>query len=254
MNRESTQIMKNLITNPLTRAAIAGAAVWLASVFMAHGQNKPDDLKQKILAQAQSISPDEFAFTRTIRTDQTSNGTTEKKVRIEKFDPTKPAETRWTLVSVDGAPPSADVLKTFRKDAVTRNVPGYHRLAKYFGSPATASANALGRAVLHFTALPKSSVIALDSDVSQNATVDATVGEANGVPFVEGIHITVRPMRIKLVMKLDSFESTLRYRMGAEGKPLMVEQTSDLSGSGLGQTGGAHSVVTYSDYRAVSKR
>jgi hypothetical protein len=43
--------MKDLITNPLTRAAIAGAAVWLASVFMAHGQNKPDDLKQRILGQ-----------------------------------------------------------------------------------------------------------------------------------------------------------------------------------------------------------
>jgi hypothetical protein len=243
--------MKNLITNPLTRAAIASAAVWLASVFMAHGQSKADDVKQRILVQAQSISPDDFAFTRTIRTDQRSNGKTEKKVTIEKFDPTKATEARWTLTSVDGAPPSADVLKTFRKDAVTRNVPGYHRLAKYFESPATVSTNALGRVVLHFAALPKGSVIALDTDVSQNAIVDATVSEANGVPFVEQVHITVRPMRIKLIMKLDSFESTLRYRIGPEGKPLMLEQTSDLSGSGLGQTGGAHSVVTYSDYRAV---
>ena len=90
---------------------------------------------------------------------------------------------------------------------------------------------------------------------SQNATADATVSEANGLPFVEQVHITVKPMRIKLLMKLDTFfESTSRYRMGPEGKPLMVEQTSDLSGSGLGQTGGAHSVVTYSDYRAVGKR
>ena len=124
--------MKKLITNPLTRAAIAGVAVWLASVFMAHGQNKPDDLKQRILAQAQSISPDDYAFTRTIRTDQTSNGKRRRRLRSKKFDPTKPAEARWTLTSVEGAPPSADVLKTFRKDAVTRNVPGYHRLAKYF--------------------------------------------------------------------------------------------------------------------------
>lgn len=243
--------MKNLIINPLTRAAIAGAAVWLASVFMAHGQNKAGDVKQRILAQAQSISPDAFAFTRTIRTDQMSNGKTEKKVTIEKFDPSKSAEARWTLVSIDNAPPSATDLKAFRKDAITRNVPGYHRLAKYFESPATVSTNALGRVLFHFTALPKSSVIALDTDVSQNATVDATVSEANGVPFVEQVHITVRPMRIKLLMKLDSFESTSRYRIGPEGKPLMVEQTSDLSGSGLGQTGGAHSVVTYSDYRAV---
>jgi hypothetical protein len=230
------------------------AALILGFGANAFGQANQDELKQRVLAQVLSISPDDFAFTRTIRTDQTSNGKLEKKVTIEKFDPTKPAETRWTLVSVDGAPPSADVLKAFRKDAVTRNVPGYHRLAKYFGSPATASTNALGRTVFRFTALPKSSVITLDTDVSQNATLDATVSEANGVPFVEQVHITVKPMRIKLVMKLDSFESTSRYRIGPEGKPIMVEQTSDLSGSGLGQTGGAHSVVTYSDYRAVGKR
>ena len=246
--------MKNLIINPLTRAAIAGLAVWLASVFMAHGQNKPDDLKQRILAQAQKAGPDDYAFTRTVKSEQISNGKTEQHVNIDKYDPIKLGDGRWTLVSVDNAPPSATDLNAFRKDAVTRNVPGYHRLAKYFGSPATASSNALGRAVFHFAALPKSSVITLDTDVSQNATADATVSEANGVPFVEQVHITVKPMRIKLLMKLDSFESTSRYRIGPEGKPLMVEQTSDLSGSGLGQTGGAHSVVTYSDYRAVAKR
>ena len=61
--------MKNLITNPITRAAIAGAAVWLASVFMAHGQNKPDDLKQRILAQAQGVGADDHAFPRTIRSE-----------------------------------------------------------------------------------------------------------------------------------------------------------------------------------------
>ena len=246
----STTVLTNAIPQTLTIIAV----LCLGAATTALAQNNKDELKQRVLAQAQSVSPDDFAFTRTIRTDQTSNGKTEKKVTIEKFDPTKPAEARWTLTSVEGAPPSADVLKTFRKDAVTRNVPGYHRLAKYFGSPATASTNALGRAVFHFAALPKSSVITLDTDVSQNATADATVSETNGLPFVEQVHITVKPMRIKLLMKLDSFESTSRYRIGPEGKPLMVEQTSDLSGSGLGQTGGAHSVVTYSDYRAVGKR
>ena len=70
--------MKNLITNPLTRAAIAGAVVWLASVFMAHGQNKPDDLKQRILVQAQSIGADDYAFTRTIRSEPTANGIAEQ--------------------------------------------------------------------------------------------------------------------------------------------------------------------------------
>jgi hypothetical protein len=246
--------MKNLITNPLTRAAIAGVAVWLASIFMAHGQNKPDDLKQRILAQAQSVSADDYAFTRTIRTEQTSNGKTEQKVSVEKFDPTKPAEARWTLTSVDGAPPSADVLKTFRTESAKRRVPGNYRLAGYLGTPATASTDSHGRTVFHFAALPKDTVKMMDSDVSQNAAADASVSEANGAPFVEQVRITVRPMRLKLIMKLDQFESTARYRMGPEGKPLLMEQTSDMSGSGMGQEGGAHTVATYRDYRALAKQ
>ena len=243
--------MKNLITNPLTRAAIASAAVWLASVFMAHGQNKPDDLKQRVLAQAQSISQDDFAFTRTIRTEQVSNGKTEQHVNVEKFDPTKPAADRWTLISVDGAPPPADALSRFQKEATKRRVPGYHRLAKYFGTSATTSTDSRGRSVFHFSSLPKDTAIVLDTDVSHNASADVSVGEVNGVPFAEQVHLTVRPMRIKLLMKLDRYESTARYRLGSEGKPLLIEQTSDMSGSGMGQEGRAHTVVTYSDYRAI---
>jgi hypothetical protein len=227
------------------------AALVIAVASTALTQQKPDELKQRVLAQAQSISPDDYTFTRTIRSEQTSNGKTERKVTIDKFDPTKPAEARWTLVSVDGAPPSADALKTFRTDSVKRRVSGYYRLAGYFGSPATASTDSHGRTVFHFAALPKETVKVMDSDVSQNATADASVTDANGVTFVEQLHVSVRPTRLKLIAKLNSYEYTARYRIGPEGKPLLMEQSSDMSGSGMGQTGGAHTVVTYSDYRAV---
>jgi hypothetical protein len=217
-------------------------------------QHNQDELKQRVLAQAQSASPDDYTFTRTIRSEQVSGGKTEPHVNIERFGPTKPAEARWTLVSVDGAPPSADALKTFRSDIAKRRVPGYHRLAGYFGTPATASTDSHGRTVFHFAALPKDTAKVMDTDVSQNASTDATVSEANGVPFVEQVHLTVRPMRIKLLMKLESYESTARYRIGPEGKPLLSEQTADMSGSGMGQEGRFHTVITYNDYRAVSKQ
>lgn len=213
-------------------------------------QNKSDELKQRILAQAQTVSPDDYGFTRTIRSDQTQEGKTEKRVTVEKFDPAKSGDARWTLVSVDGAPPSADALTKFRDGFAKRRVPGYSRLAAWFGSPASASTDSRGRTVFHFAALPKGVTLVLDTDVSHNATADATVSEANGVPFVEQVHITVKPMRIKLIAKLERYESTSRYRMGPEGKPLVMESTSDLSGSGMGQTGQVHNVTTYTEYRA----
>jgi hypothetical protein len=200
------------ITRPLTIVAM----LRLGSTALAQ---QPDELKQWVLGQPQGLSPDDYAFTRTIRSESTSNGKTENKVNVEKFDPTKPAEARWTLVSV--------------------------------GSPATASTDSRGRMVFHFAALPKDTVKVMDSDVSQNATADASVTEANGVPFVEQLPVSVRPMRLKLIGKLNSYEYTARYRIGPDVKPLLMEQTSDMSGSGMGQTRGAHMVVTYSDYRAI---
>jgi hypothetical protein len=228
------------------------ASLVLSSVTFA--QNKPDELKQRILAQARSIGPDDFTFTRTIKSESTSNGKTEQHVAIDKFDPTKPGDARWTLVTRDDAPPSADALSQYKKDAPKRRVPGYYRLADYFASPATASSDSRGRTVFHFSALPKDIVKVMDSDVSQNATADASVSEADGTPFVEQLHVTIRPMRLKIIARLESYEFTARYRLGPEGKPLLVEQTTDLSGSGMGQEGKVHTVVTYNDYRVVGNR
>jgi hypothetical protein len=48
--------MINLTANPFVRMAIAGLAVWVGSIFMAHGQ--PNDLKARIHAQAQTVGAD----------------------------------------------------------------------------------------------------------------------------------------------------------------------------------------------------
>jgi hypothetical protein len=243
--------MKNLITNPLTRAAIAGAAVWLASVFMAHGQNKTDDLKQRIVAQAKSVGADDYAFTRTIRYEPTADGKTETRIHVEKYDPTKSGDARWILVSVNGVPPSAYSLSEFRKDTPKRRVPGYYRLASCFAGPGTTKTDSRGRTVFGFASLPKDSLLLFDNDVSRDSSLEASVGEANGVPFVERVWVSIKPMRIKLIMKLDHYESISRFRMGPDSKPLLVDQIVDMTMSGLGQEGSVHQVITYSDYRAV---
>jgi len=240
---------KKLIHHAIIAARMA--LLGLACVSIAIAENKPDELKQRILTQAQSMGPDDYAFTRTVKSEQTSNGKTEHHVNVEKFDPTKSGEARWTLVSVDGTPPSAEVLSRYQKESLKRRVPGYYRFAKYFGTASTASTDSRGRTVFHFNSLPKDTAIVMDSDVSSNTSADVTVTDAKGAPFVEQVHLTVRPMRLKLIMKLEHYESTTRYRLGPEGKPLLAENTADMSGSGMGQEGGAHTVATYSDYHAV---
>ena len=225
--------------------------LWIGATATTVAQQNHDELKQRVLAQAQSLSPDDYAFTRKIRSETTSSGKTEKKVTIEKFDPTKSPDARWTLVSVDGAAPSAEQLKTHQKESARRRVvPGYHRVAAYLGSPATATESG-GKTVFRFASLPKGSVSLLESDVSHNAAAEAVVGETDGAPFVEQVRFTLKPMRIKLLMKIERFHTESRYRIGPGGKPFLMESSSEMSGSGMGREGTMRNTTTYSDYRAV---
>lgn len=223
-------------------------------ISSALAQQNDDALKQRILAQAQSVSADDYAFTRTVRTEGTMPGKTEHSVNVEKYDPTKPLDARWTLVSVNGAAPSAEVMDKFRKDAPKRRVPGYHRLANYVGSAATASKDAQGRMILRYSSLPKGSAVVMDNDVSDKASAELVVSDANGTPFAEQVRLSVKPTRLKLIMKLNSYEATSRYRIGPEGKPLLVEQAADMSGSGMGQEGRIRTTMTYTNYRLVRQR
>ena len=222
-------------------------------VSTALAQQNSDELKQRLLSEARSVSADDYSFTRTIRSEGTQVGKTEKKVTVERFDPTKPVDARWTLTSVDSSPPSADALNSFRKEVAKRHiVPGYHRIANYFAAPATASIDSRGRTVFRFASLPKGSVTVLDTDVSENCSAEATLGDSNGTPFVEQVHFSVKPMRLKLVMKLQKYETTAHYGIGPDGKPRLIDSTSELSGSGMGQEGTMRTTTTYSDYRAVA--
>src|SRR2546423_15453612 len=129
------------INKTLTIIALTYAAC--ASIILA--QLNLDNLKQRILAQAQSVGADDYAFTRTIRSVPTANGKTETTITVDKYDPTKSGDARWTLVSVDGVPPSTDELSKYRKETPKRRVPGYHRLANYFAGPVTAATDSRAR-------------------------------------------------------------------------------------------------------------
>ena len=241
--------MNKQIIIALAKVTVLAAAVLLPHPSSGRAEDKTDALKQRILAQAQSVGPDDYAFTRTSRTEQTSNGKTETRTLIDKYDPSKSGDARWTLVSVDGATPTADVLSQYKKESQKRRVPGYYRLARYFATSATTSTDSRGRTVFHFGTLPKDTALVMDSDVSSNTSADVTVSDTNGTAFAEQVHLTVKPMRLKLIMKLEHYESMARFKMGPEGKPILIEHIADMAGSGMGQEGKAHTVITYSDYR-----
>ena len=207
-------------------------------------------LKQRVLEHAKTVGVDDYTFTRTARTEQVEGDKKTERLVVERFDPAHPQ--RWTLTSVDGRPPNAEELKKMAKDGPKRRTAHYGRVASYFSAPASATTDARGRTVFHFGTLPVGTVIVTGVDISANSKCEATVDTSAPVPFVEEARFTLtKPVRIKVVARLEKFEATSRYRMMPNGKPVPTEHISNAEGSLLGKQGRVRSTLTYTDHRPV---
>jgi hypothetical protein len=226
--------------------ALSGALIVSAA---SAADDNTEALKQRIVAHARTVGPEDFAFTRTARVEQIEGEKKETRTTVEKFDPRKPADQRWTLVSVDNRTPTADELKNHRKEAPKRRVANYSRMANYFAAPSTSAVGPNGRTVFKFTQLPKESVVVNNNDLSANSVAEVTVDASGATPIAEQVQFTlVKPMRLMMVAKVERFVSTTRYRVLADGKPAPVEQVSEMSGSMMGKTGRIKTTLTYSDH------
>lgn len=212
-------------------------------------------LQQKMLAHARTVTGNEYAFTRTARTQQSGGDGPKERVMVERFDPSKPAETRWTLVNVDGRAPTAEELKSHAKEAPKRPVGLYARVANYVGAPATAATDARGRTVFRFATLPKNSLLVSNVDLSANSSAEAVVDASGATPFVQQVRFRLlKPTRMKVVAKIETFEAQTSYRLQPDGIPLPAEQSSEMTGSLMGKEGKIRTTISYADFRRVGGR
>ena len=211
-------------------------------------------LKERIIAHARTVTAEDFAYTRTVRMESTEGDKKEEHVVVERWDPAKPLEQRWTLISFDGRPPEAEQLKDYRKELPKRRQAYYGRVAGYFAKPATSVVDARGRTIFRFASLPKETVMVSDADISASATGEVVVDTNGAMPFIEEVRFSsTKPTRVKLVAKIERFETLTRYRLMPDGKPAPIELVSEMSGSMLGQQGRLRTRIAYTDHRAVGK-
>jgi hypothetical protein len=228
------------------------AAVPMAASFAADAN--PDELKERIIAHARTVTSEDYAYTRTIRTESTEGSKKEERVVIDRWDPAKPQDQRWTLVTINGQPPSADQLKNYAKETAKRRPAYYGRVAEYFGKPVTSATDARGRPLFRLGSLPKETVMVMGSDISTNASGELTANTTGATPFIEEIRFTSsKSTRVKLLAVIERFEATTRYRMMPNGKPAPIESTSEMNGSMMGKQGVIRTQVSFSDHRAVGK-
>ena len=211
-------------------------------------------LKERIIAHARTVTAEDYSYTRTIRTESSEGEKKEQRVVIEKWDPSKPPDQRWTLISIDGKSPEADELKEYRKALPKRRQAYYGRVAGYFAKPATNAIDPKGRTIFRFASLPKETVMVNDTDISANATGEVAVDTTAATPFIEEVRFTsTKPTRVKLIAKIERFETLTRYRLMPDGKPVPVELTSEMAGSMLGKEGRVRTRIAYTDHRAVGR-
>lgn len=228
---------------------VIGLIACAATASNAAAESASAVLQEQVLAAARRVTAEDYAFTRTVRSEQFEGEKVTKRVEVERYDPANQPSRRWSLTSIDGRAPTAEELKEHAAEAPKRRVAHYGRVAIYFAAAATASSDAKGRTVFHFASLPNESLIISGNDVSANASCEAAVNTSGAVPFVEEARFTLlRPTRVKLVARVDRAEVVQRFRLMPNGKPVVIEHVSDLYGSLMGHHGRIRTVLTYSDH------
>jgi hypothetical protein len=208
-----------------------------------------DDLQQQVLAGARAITDADFAFTQTFSGQRSGEPAKEYLMR---YDPKRPAGSRWTLVRAEGRAPTPKEAANFAKQANKNPVPSYGRIATWFGAPAKRVASGNGSVTYRFAALPKGTIKVGSHDASATTSAEAVVNTSGKIPFVERIrYISTKPFRMMLVAKVDRMTTTVTYRMMPNGRPMIAGSTTDMAGSAMGKSGSFKMLAAYSDIRAT---
>jgi hypothetical protein len=208
-------------------------------------------LAEILAAEARSLGANGFAFTRTIDVDGAeTSGKRERRVVVERYDPSKAPALRWTLLSIDGRAPTAEEVKEAGKRTRQSPVPGYWRIADWVAAPTRTEVNG-GTATLHFEQLPKGALKGGPVDLSEDMIGIAHVTGVGSRPWVERVRFALkRPVRKMLVARIDRLEIENRYRLSDDGRPILVEQVTNMAGVMLGKSGSNRTVVRFSDFSA----
>jgi hypothetical protein len=216
----------------------------LAMLLLAAAPAEPlrlEPLREAIITEARATDPARIAFDRTSIAVRRGPGIKERTETVERWDGAK-----WTLISVNGKPPTATQLKSFRKATAANPVPGYHRLAALMAAASDVSSDGDGRKVLKIPVLPPGTVRTDTGDISSHLSGEAVIASNDGRPYVARLKVKAREnFKLNLLIKVTNFEQISEYRLGPDGRPRLASQSADSKGSMFGFSGGQTDEVTY---------
>ena len=201
----------------------------------------PTPLRDRLIAEATALPPEQLAFDRTTKAVRTGGGTTTTTNIVDRWD-----GRAWSLLSVGGAKPTATDRHDHERQARAAPVPGYHRLAPLLAAAVSVSIDPQGRQLWHVPVMPAGSVRTDSGDISDHLQADLRVVRRGDGAFVDQLRITARePFKMNFLIKVTDFEQLVDYQPGSDGKPRLISQKSESKGTMFGFPGGEKALVTF---------
>ena len=222
----------------------AAAAVLFSTPLFATPA-RADELQSRLLAGMQAARGLSVAFQQTVVVDTTGQG---RRTIVERYDPRRPLPERWTLVSIDGKPPTPKEIAKAREGK--KKAAAYANLADWFGTPARRIDAPAGYAAYHFDRLPAGELKIGSHDASADTAADVLVNLKGATPFVERVRMTsTKAFRMMLVASVKRIDSTSHY-VALPGVGVVPDAFAmTMGGSMMGKSGELKTNVTFSGYQ-----
>jgi hypothetical protein len=178
-----------------------------------------------------------------------------KSKTVAQFDGTQPEGKRWALLSINGATPTksqrADFNDIYKKNALP---PTYGLVQTVVTSNALKLGETATQAMYRVTSLPAGSTAVRGLDLSKYTIADVTVDKHGVSPFVSEVRVYApkefRPMAGGKVKRL---ERILRFAMGKDGVPVLVEHSMISDASILFKSITVRSIAQFSHQAAIAQ-
>jgi hypothetical protein len=209
----------------MKRSMLVGLILASFTALPAHA----DELQQQVLAFAKTVSPADFAFTQTMRTERTG---AVPSLLTRRYDARgNPA---WSLVSIDGKPPTAK--QSARTASGKSDTPSYGKIVEWFSAPATRIAATPTHVTYRIAKLPPGAVKLGKHDASGDTSAEAVVNISGPKPFIERAKFfSNTPFRMMMVVKVERFAFNASYRIMPNGKPFSSGNNGEFQGSLMGR-------------------
>jgi len=198
-----------------------------------------DDLLKQLHTESKRVNETTFGFERVTEAIQDGKRT----LRVDRYDPN--AARKWTLVSMDGRPPTRDELQKYDKGLADWKVPNYGRVAELIENtkPSRIAPDRYGLDDLPPEILDKRARI-----FASHVSTELKVGGPPGEPYVtESQVFAPKPFRVMVVARIDKFVAISRYAPGPDGRPRIRSQEVDLKLTIMAAPRRVQSRMTYRD-------